>query len=246
MPMSGHRGILEVIRFRAAFLWTVGLLYFGLGLIAAIVFSLFLPVERYDPWLKALLRFLFRLMGIPVRVKGAERVLKKRTYLFMANHVSLFDIPLLGGFVPGIIRGVEATRQSSWPLYGLAMRRMGNIPINRRNVFEAMKSLKRARSRLGQGRSLVILPEGHRTLDGNLRPFKRLPFHLAKEAEVEIMPVGISGLFTLKPKHSWLIRPTPLTIAFGPPIPVEEVRRLSARELRDLTRSRIERLIERP
>jgi 1-acyl-sn-glycerol-3-phosphate acyltransferase len=235
-----------VTKLKAAYLWTLGLLYFGLGLSAAILFSLFLPVEIYDPWLKALLRHLFRLLGIPVRVKGTERVESGRTYLFMANHVSLFDMPLLGGFVPGIVRGLEATRQSSWPLYGLAMRRMGNIPINRKNVFAAMKSLRRAQEQLRGGRSLIILPEGHRTLDGKLRPFKRLPFHLAKEAEVDLMPIGISGLFTLKPKNSWLIRPTPLTISFGKPITAAEIRGLSARELRDITRRRIESLIERP
>lgn len=233
-------------KLRAAMLWTVGLLYFGFGLSAAIVFSLFFPVETYDPWLKALLRLLFRLLGIPVTVKGAGNVEAGRTYLFMANHVSLFDMPLLGGYVPGIVRGLEATRQSSWPLYGLAMRRMGNIPIDRKNVFEAMKSLQRARDRLRGGRSLLILPEGHRTLDGRLREFKRLPFHLAREAGVDLLPIGISGLFTLKPKHSWLIRPTPLTVSFGRPIPAAEIRSLSARELRDLTRRRIESLIERP
>jgi 1-acyl-sn-glycerol-3-phosphate acyltransferase len=109
-----------------------------------------------------------------------------------------------------------------------------------------MKSLQRARDRLRGGRSLLILPEGHRTLDGRLREFKRLPFHLAREAEVDLVPIGISGLFTLKPKHSWLIRPTPLTVSFGRPIPAAEIRSLSARELRDLTRRRIESLIERP
>lgn len=232
-------------KLRAAYLWTLRLIFFGFGLSAAILFSLFLPVEIYDPWLKKLLRLLFRLLGIPVRVKGAERVESGRTYLFMANHVSLFDMPLLAGFVPGIVRGLEATRQSSWFLYGLAMRRMGNIPISRKNVFAAMKSLRRAREKLRGGRSLIILPEGHRTLDGKLRQFKRLPFHLAKEAEVDLMPIGISGLFTLKPKSSWMIRPTPLTISFGRPITAAEIRGLSERELRDITRRRIESLIER-
>ncbi len=230
----------------AAYLWTVGLLYFGFGLSAAIVASLFLPIETYDPWMKKLLRTLFRLLWIPVKVKGAEWVERGRTYLFMANHVSLFDMPLLGGYVPGIVRGLEATRQSSWPLYGLAMRRMGNIPINRENVFEAMKSLHRAQALLQEGRSLLILPEGHRTLDGQLREFKRLPFHLVKQAGVDLMPIGISGLFTLKPKNSWLIRPTPLTISFGQPITAAEIRGFSARQLRDLTRRRIADLIERP
>ncbi len=123
------------------YLWIVGFSNFVSILIAAIVFSVLLPAPVYDPWLKGMLRSFFKILFIPVQVEGTEKIRKGRTYLFMSNHASLFDMPLLAGFLPGMVRGVEATRQFSWPLYGLMMRRMGNIPINREDVFAAMNSL---------------------------------------------------------------------------------------------------------
>ncbi len=228
------------------YLWIVGLSNFVCILIAAIVFSVLLPARIYDPWLKGMLRSLFKILFIPVQVEGREIVRKGRTYMFMSNHASIFDMPLLAGFLPGMVRGVEATRQFNWPLYGLVMRRMGNIPINRENVFAAMKSLILAEKKVLRRCSLIILPEGHRTLDGKLRSFKRLPFYLAKRARVDLVPVGISGLFGLKSKKTWIIRPKPIKIKFGKIISAEQIHSLSVSALRDLTRDRIKNLVERP
>jgi 1-acyl-sn-glycerol-3-phosphate acyltransferase len=97
---------------------------------------------------------------------------------------------------------------------------------------------------LKKGKSIVILPEGHRTLDGNLGPFKKLPFHLAKQAAVPVIPIGLSGLFELKHKGSWLIRPRPIKIKFGQPISPGKIQTLTTEELRDLVREKILALIE--
>ncbi|NOX37278.1 MAG: 1-acyl-sn-glycerol-3-phosphate acyltransferase [Calditrichaeota bacterium] len=229
---------------RSAALWTIGGLYFGGFLVTLIVLSYLFPPRKYDPFIKKGLRGLFRLLGIPVTVKGQEHLDPRKTYLFMANHVSIFDIPLLGGYIPHFVRGVEADRQFRWPLYGYVVRRVGNIPISRENVHASIRSIHQAAERLKAGQSMVILPEGHRTLDGNLRSFKKLPFYLAKKAGCEIVPVGMSGLFSLKRKGSWHIHPGPVMIRFGKPIDRETVERLSVTELRDLTRKAIEELIE--
>jgi 1-acyl-sn-glycerol-3-phosphate acyltransferase len=90
------------------------------------------------------------------------------------------------------------------------------------------------------------MPESSRTMDGELRPFKRLPFLLAKQAGVDLVPVGMSGLFSLKSKRSWHIRPGPLKLKFGEVIPAATVESLSIDELRDLTRERILALVEWP
>jgi 1-acyl-sn-glycerol-3-phosphate acyltransferase len=155
-------------------------------------------------------------------------------------------MPLLGGWMPGIVRSVEAERQFHWPLYGLAVRRLGNIPIRREDVFASARSLQEAVRQLAQRRSLIIMPEATRTLDGKLGRFKRLPFLLAKQAGVDLVPVGMSGLFSLKSKRSWRIRPGPLKLSFGEAIPASEVARLSVNELRDLARERIRALVEWP
>ncbi|MCK4890717.1 MAG: 1-acyl-sn-glycerol-3-phosphate acyltransferase [Candidatus Aminicenantes bacterium] len=201
-------------------------------------------MEKYDPWIKSLMRFMLRVIGIKVKVMGVENINPNKTYLFMANHISLFDIPLLSGYVPQLVRGIEADRQFKWPLYGFAIKRLGNIPINRKNVHSAIKSVGNAIQRLKEKRSIIVLPEGHRTLDGNLNPFKKLPFHLAKRSDSAIIPMGLSGLFSLKRKGSWIIMPGPVQINFGKPIPVEIIRSKSVEELRDYTKNVISGLID--
>jgi 1-acyl-sn-glycerol-3-phosphate acyltransferase len=103
--------------------------------------------------------------------------------------------------------------------------------------------MKKTEKILKEEQSIVILPEGHRTLDGSLGPFKKLPFHLAKQAGIPVIPIGLSGLFRLKNKGSWLVRPSPVKIKFGQPIPPEKIESLSTEELRDFIREKIQDLI---
>lgn len=226
------------------YLWIVLLTYSLFFLIFAIVVSYLFPVKRYTPWLQNVLQFIFKIMFIKVEVEGLENISPDKTYLYMANHVSLFDIPLLGGFIPGYARGVEADRQLAWPLYGWAMRRLGNIPIDRKSVFGSLRSIRKTAGVITEGKSMVILPEGHRTMDGELRQFKNFPFLLAKKVAVEILPIGLSGLYTLKNKHSWIINPNKIKIKFGRPISVETIQELSTKELRENVRKVIMGLIE--
>jgi 1-acyl-sn-glycerol-3-phosphate acyltransferase len=224
----------------------MGLLTIGFILLSCILLSYLIPQKVLDRYLKAGCRFLFRVLFIRVRVEGADAVDPARTALFMANHVSLFDVPLLEGTIPAFVRAVEAARQFRWPVYGWAVRRIGNIPIRREDVHSSIRSIRRAEDWLKGGKSLVILPEGSRTLDGRLRPFKKLPFFLAKQANVDVVPIGMSGLFHLKAKHSWIVRPTTVKVKFGRPVSAETIRSLSVEELRDRVRDAIQNLVERP
>ncbi len=190
------------------------------------------------------MRFLFKLIRTPVTVAGSSELEPETTYLFMANHVSLFDLPLFVGFIPVFFRGVEASYQFNWPLYGWFVRRYGNIGIERESIHSSIKSIRQAEKALQAGTSLIILPEGGRTLDGKLQPFKKLPFYVAQKAAVPIVPIGLSGLFNLKRKGSRLITPTPITIKFGEVIPVATITALSNKELRQLVRERIAALVE--
>jgi 1-acyl-sn-glycerol-3-phosphate acyltransferase len=223
--------------------WVLGGLYFVVLCLITIVLTFFLKPEPLDRWIKKNLRFLFKMLFIKVHSEGSEKIDPKKTYLFMSNHSSLFDIPLLEAYIPTFVRGVEALRQFKWPVYGWVIKRLGNIPIDRKNIHASIRSMKATEQSLKGGLSIVILPEGHRTLDGHLGDFKRLPFHLAKQAKVPIIPIGISGLFELKRKGSWLIRPRPVSIKFGEPVETEEIQALSVDELRDKIRDKISALI---
>lgn len=192
------------------------------------------------------MRFLFVLAGTRVKVEGLENLEPGKTYLFMANHVSLYDVPLLAGFIPGIVRGVEASRQHRWPLYGKVMRRLGNIPIERGSTHGSVSSFKKTLDVLNNGRSMIILPSGHRTINGEIKPFKRLPFLLAKQNNKGIVPIGLSSLYTLKRKGSWIITPTTVKISFGKVISKEKINELPIDELRDYVQNEVSKLVERP
>jgi len=224
--------------------WIAGFLIFFIFLISALIVSYLFPPEKYNAWLKAILRSIFKAINSPVVVEGAEFIEPDKSYLYMANHVSLFDIPLLGGFLPGFVRGVEAQKQHSWPLYGWVMGRLGNIPIERKNIHKSITSIHRAVAKLKTGVSIIILPEGYRSMDGELLPFKKLPFYMAKQMDAEIIPVGLSGLFRLKSKNTWIIQPTSLRMRLGKPIPVDRIASLSESDLRDVVREEVRILLE--
>lgn len=226
------------------YVWIVGGLYFVCLCFVTIFLTLFFKPEKFDSFLKKSLKVLFKIIFVKVSVEGEDNVAPDETYLFMANHVSLFDIPLLAAYIPTFVRGVEALRQFKWPVYGWVIRRLGNIPIDRKNIHASIRSMKKTEGLLRNGQSIAILPEGHRTLDGQLRPFKKLPFHLAKQALVPILPIGHSGLFQLKSKRSWVIRPRPITIRFGQPVLPEVIEKLSKDDLNSLIYNTISSLID--
>ncbi|MBT3384629.1 MAG: 1-acyl-sn-glycerol-3-phosphate acyltransferase [Prolixibacteraceae bacterium] len=228
------------------FIWVISLIYLLFFLLFTLACTYIFPENVYNPWIKKMMRFLFVLAGTKVKVEGLENLESNKTYLFMANHVSLYDAPLLGGFVPGMARAVEANRQHRWPLYGKVMRRIGNIPIERESTHGSVSSFKKTLLIINNGRSMILLPEGHRTLDGKMRPFKRLPFFLAKQINKEIVPIGLSGLYKLKPKESWIISPTTIKISFGKVISKETIDKLSSDELRDYVQKEIVNLVDKP
>ena len=215
-----------------------------LSLILATLLSFIMPVRWIDPALKLSCRIVFRIMFIKVKCEGADFISRDRHYLYMANHVNIFDIPLLEGYIPGFVRGIEASRQFSWPVYGWAIRRMGNIPIDRNNFHSAIRSVKQAAAFIKRGRSLVVLPEAHRTRDGELQRFKRLPFRLAQEAGIPVVPVALVGMYRLKQITSGTIRRSNIGIHFGQPIDAETVQSLSPDELSAIVRTKILELLE--
>ncbi|MCK5879395.1 MAG: 1-acyl-sn-glycerol-3-phosphate acyltransferase, partial [Holophagae bacterium] len=216
---------------RSVFIWFVGLIWLIAILIFLIIASYLTTAKYYDPIIKKLARVLLFIMGMRLTVEGRENVDSTKTYLYMANHISMLDVPLFQVVIPQLVRGIEAEEQFNWPIFGWAIRRAGNIPINRRNVHVAIPSAKEAAKRLQEGLSMIILPEGGRTLTGRMKPFKKLPFHLAKEGGVPIVPIGVSGLFRILKKGDWIITPGPVRVRFGKPIEPEIIETLSVPEL---------------
>ena len=137
------------------------------------------------------------------------------TYIIMMNHSSFLDVFIFPLIPKGIYSGVTAIENFKIPVFSTLIRRIQAIPIERKNLFSAIESIKKAEDVLRQGIHIGILPEGTRTMDGKIKPFKKGGFHMAINTNTSIVPVGVSGAYEFKPKHRWWFRPGPITINIG-------------------------------
>lgn len=158
-----------------------------------------------------------------VRVSAEQKVPldRSRPYVFMANHASSVDIWALFVCLPVPIRMIAKQQLGRIPLFGWAMKAGRFIFIDRQNPAAARRSIAEAERRIRTGCSVVIFPEGTRTRDGRLQPFKKGGFHLAQNAGVSIVPVAISGAGEVMPPGSLLMRPGRVRVTIGEPIPTE-------------------------
>ena len=184
-------------------------------------------------------RCLLALSGVRVTVTGIERIDADRSYIFMANHQSNFDIPVLLGYLPGQFRWLAKAELFRVPIFGRAMRGAGYISIDRSDRAAAFASLQQAAEKIRQGVSILIFPEGTRSLDGSLKAFKKGGFVMAIGAGVPIVPVAVRGTYDIMPKHGLLIRPRPVAVDIGEPIATQGLALDSKEALMDGVRSAI-------
>jgi 1-acyl-sn-glycerol-3-phosphate acyltransferase len=143
-------------------------------------------------------------------------------YIFMSNHVSNIDPPLLVPLLPRRVTVMVKKELFKLPILGPAMRMADFIPINRSNREAAIGSVREAANVVRKGLDLLVFPEGTRSRDGRLLPFKKGSFHLAMDTGVPIVPVTILGTEALLPKGSVLARPGKVSIVFHAPIDPKE------------------------
>ncbi|MBN1253475.1 MAG: 1-acyl-sn-glycerol-3-phosphate acyltransferase [Bacteroidales bacterium] len=227
-----------------AYVWIIGGLYFFLISSIAILLIYLISAKKTYPIYNFLLKGLFKIMFVSVKVEYAEEIEKNTNYLFMSNHVSLLDAPLMFVYIPQFVNALEAQEHFSWPIYGKLIKLWGNIPVNRKNAKSSYTSMLKAKDVLKDRNSVIIFPEGGRTVNGKMKRFKKLPFHLAKDAQVPIVPIGMSGVFSLNHKGSILVRPGKIKIKFGEIYSAEKVQNYSDDELMEKVKNEIDSLIE--
>lgn len=170
----------------------------------------------------ALARFwsvwLLRVAPIRLEVLGQELVPVDGPVIFMGNHQGNFDINALTLAIPRQFSWIAKEELFRIPLFGKAMKRAGYIPLDRSDGRKALKSMKLAAERIAAGTSVVIFPEGTRTKDGSLLPFKRGAFMLAAKAGVPIVPFTINGSRKINPRNRIELRPGTISVTFGAPI----------------------------
>lgn len=181
-------------------------------------------------------KILLALTNTKVEVIGAEHILTGKPQLFMANHQSDFDILIVLGYLPVQFRWIVKKELFHIPLFGKAMRTAGYIEIDRQHHEKAMRSLDMAARKMQEGRSIMSFPEGTRSRDGNLKPFKQGMFHLAIKSGVPIVPISIIGAGEIMPKRSLLIKPGKIVMVIDKPIEVNGYSPENRQELIDRVR----------
>lgn len=159
-----------------------------------------------------------RLAGVTIEVRGLENLQPNCNYIFMSNHVSNLDPPVFIPRIPGRCSVLIKKEVFRIPILGRLLKLAEMVPVDRSNREAAIESVHSAEEVLQRGLNMVIFPEGTRSPDGRLLPFKKGPFHLAMEAGVPVVPVTILGTAECWPKGTWSIRPGKATVIFHPPI----------------------------
>ncbi|HEU5451818.1 MAG TPA: lysophospholipid acyltransferase family protein [Terriglobales bacterium] len=159
-----------------------------------------------------------RLSGVRAQIVGRERLDPSTSYVFMANHVSNLDPPLLVPAIPRRTSVLVKRELFRIPVLGRAMRLAQLVAVDRSNREAAIASVRAAAEVLRRGLNMTVFPEGTRSPDGRLLPLKKGPFYLAQEAGAPIVPVTILGTEQIWPKGKLFLRRGQATIIFHPPI----------------------------
>jgi 1-acyl-sn-glycerol-3-phosphate acyltransferase len=157
--------------------------------------------------------------GVRARIEGRENVQPGVQYIFLSNHVSNLDAPILLPLIPGMTSVFIKRELMKIPLLGTAMRMGKYVPVSRGNSREeAHRSVEFARDVLDSGLHITVFPEGTRSPDGKLLPFKKGAFFLAEAADAPIIPIVITGTERMMPKGTLRITPGEAYVTFLPPI----------------------------
>ena len=223
--------------------WLMGLSVLAGGVAVYLVMTMLFPPRWFDGFIRLVCRMILITSGQWLRVQGPKPRSEDGPYIYIFNHGSLFDTFMLMGTLPSPISAIGAKKQFSWPVWGTLLRRYDVIPIQRDARGPAIASMEASQELLARGISMLIAPEGTRTLDGGLQPFKKGAFHVALNTGVTMIPIGLVGAYRAKPKHDWRIRPGLLTLRFGEPIRAVDYQDKTVEAIRDLARARVEALI---
>ena len=167
------------------------------------------------PWCRLMI-FMF---GCKINIKGIFP--DEESFVIMANHQSFLDVFAIPIALKGKFSAVAASKNFNIPVYRNFLKKLKVVSIDRANLENSIKGITQAEKVLKSGYHIVILPEGTRTLTGQLNTFKKGGFHLAVNTKARILPIITKGLFNIKPKNRWYIKPGTIDIIIEEPISSE-------------------------
>ncbi len=259
--MSGY-GAGPIFLFYVIFTWEPGLLFtfirsiFALIVIvvATFVFSvqalIYLFIFRTSEKTVQVVpttwaRFILAATGVKVELEGLEKLEKGKSYIFMGNHQSQYDIFCTQGYLQWDLRWLAKKELFSIPIFGSALRGGGSIPVDRSNGRKALASLAEAAERIKKGCSVIVFPEGTRSKDGKLHSFKAGGMVIAIKAKVEVVPLAICGSRAILAKGAILPKSGTVTLRIGDPINVEGYVLKQKMELAGMLHDKVQALLDK-
>lgn len=189
------------------------------------VFSLLAVFTKKHIFARFWCQGLIKILGLKIIVEGGEFPPKGKNYVFMCNHQSQLDIPVLEVLLKDYeIRFLAKKSLFDIPFFGWGIKALGYIPVEREDPKEGLKSLFACIERLREGNSLVIFPEGTRSKEGELLPFKKAGFLIPIKARVDLCPIVLWGTLKILPKGAlWFrLKEREIKILLGPVISMED------------------------
>jgi 1-acyl-sn-glycerol-3-phosphate acyltransferase len=217
-PVFGLRDTL-----RSLALWSIGVPHLAAWTAFTVAAAKLTDTRHVDRLIKAMARAVPLLAGIRVEVLGQEAIDPRSTYVYVVNHVGLFDMFAIYQAIPQYTRSLELAEHFDWPLFGQFITAAGQIPVDPKDKRVTARGLKKAAQMLQSGDSLVVLPEGERTLDGSVGRFYPGAFRLAIQTGRPVVPMAIKGGRTISRRGEWRIRPGTMHVLYAAPVPTENL-----------------------
>ena len=161
-------------------------------------------------------RMMIYMFGCKINIKG--QFPKDQSFVIMANHASFLDVFAIPAALQGKFSGIADKKNFKIPIYSTLLKKLKVISIDRSNHSQAIKGVNQLEKVLKLGYHVIILPEGTRTQTGDFGKLKKGGFHLAKNTNTNILPIVTRGLFNIKPKNRWTIKPGLININICEPI----------------------------
>ena len=196
-------------------------------------------LEKIYAYASRMARRIVRLTGSRITINGAENIPKSGATLFVANHQSYMDIPVMMSVVDRPIGFVAKEELGKIPFFAQWIVYMKCVLITRGDTRKALAAILQAAKLLQQGHSLVLYPEGTRSIDGNLGEFKAGSLKAAQKGKTMVVPVAIDGARDIMPRNSFWMYKTEVTVTVLPAISAETVQAMDTKELAMVVKKQI-------
>lgn len=183
---------------------------------------------------RAWARLILATTGVRTSARGVEQVDRGASYVFVSNHQSIYDVPVLFAALPLQLRIIAKASLGRFPVLGWHLRWTGHLLVDRARAGAG--ALKQVARMMRRGHSLIVFPEGTRSADGRVGRFRRGLFLLAIDAGLPVVPVAVAGTRRVMRKGRLTTRPGDVTLVVHPPVPTDGLSRADAGALAERVR----------